>query len=72
MPVTPLAGYGKRTGVTTLKKLIQSLCTLYDHFRPSIEAWIDTNMTFPNTTTVKTWLAALSDICFIVGGTADD
>jgi hypothetical protein len=29
-------------------------------------------MTFPNTTTVKTWLAALSDICFIVGGTADD
>lgn len=66
------ATYGKRTGVTTLKKLVQALCELYDHFRPLINGWVDANFASPKRETVLAWLSALSDICLFIGEVADD
>lgn len=72
MPIVPIANYGKRTGVTTLKKLVLALCDLYNKYKPSIDAWIDANVDFPTNVTVKANLADMQVACNIIRIIPDD
>lgn len=72
MPVTPILGYGKRTGVTTLKKAVVALCNLWDKYKQPIKDWIQTNTTEEKAASV---IAALDDMqvaCDIIRIIPDD
>lgn len=70
MPV-PL-DYGRRTGVTTLRKVAKSLCGLYDAFRPAIDNWVRERMSPEDRDVVLGWLGLLTTVCLILGNTPDD
>lgn len=72
MPPVYSTTYGKRTGVTTLKKLVKLVCDLYDTFRPHIIAWVDNQMSPEDATAVKAWLDALTTVCLVITQTPDD
>lgn len=72
MPPVYSSTYGKRTGVTTLKKLVKTLCDLYDAFRAHIINWVDSQMSPEDAAVVKAWLEALTVVCLVITLTPDD
>lgn len=72
MAIVPILNYGQRTGVTTLKKLVHHLCGIYDAFKPTIDAWVNDNMTPENAAVVMGWLNLLHDVCSLVDVAPDD
>ena len=65
-------GYGKRTGVTTLRVAVKALCHLLLAYQPKIERWITLNQSFSNAATVIAWLNGASAVCTILLATPDD
>lgn len=63
---------GRRTGVTTLRILIRSICKLYAKFKPTILAWVEGQFSPEQVTTIKAWLDGADAVCFLTDGTPDD
>lgn len=68
MPIT----YGKRTGVTTVRLIVKSLCHLRLAYGPKIDAWVVSQMSPANAATVLAWFAAADAVCTILLATPDD
>lgn len=73
MPIIPDLDYGRRTGVTSLKRQVVALCKLYEAFKPLIDLWV--TATFTDTSDlakVRTLLDSLVLACNIIKTAPDD
>lgn len=59
--------FGGRNGMSTILKLIRSICRVYTKFSGAITTYIaDSSLSSEDKTTVTNWLNAASTVCAIV------
>jgi len=64
--------YGKRTGVTTLRKLTEHICRLILSYGNKINDWIDTWPDAEQRTVIRAWLVATQAACILLMNHPDD
>ena len=65
--------YNKRTGVTTLIKVVGHLCGLYDVFSPKLIVWVNaSSLDSSQKLVVTNWLGAASTVCALIKLIPDD
>lgn len=68
MPIT----YGKRTGVTTTRVLVNSLCRLLLRYGAKIRNWVNTAVDPIYREETLAWLDSATTVCAILQDTPDD
>jgi len=67
-----MAVYGSRTGVTTLRNLIKTVCRLNLKYGAAINNWINTEVDVIYRAEALSILASLNTLCSILQNTPDD
>lgn len=69
MPIT----YGKRTGVTTMVRVVRHLCHLFLTFEVKITAWINASALSSSDKAICTaWIATTKVVCTLFNSIPDD
>lgn len=65
--------YNKRTGVTTVIKVVKHLCGIYDVFSPKIIAWVNaSSISTSDKAMVIAWLGNATTVCSLLRTIPDD